>query len=149
MEGEVKPSEYRNTPEWDSWRMMKTRCNNPKDQAYKRYGGRGITVCERWDTFDKFLEDMGPRPTLEHSLDRKDNSKGYCKDNCRWSTKREQSNNRSDNHLITVNGLTLTITEWSRRIEVPKQTILSRIRMGWSHEDAITRPVAIHRPKHI
>jgi len=74
---------------------MKTRCENPACAAYARYGGRGITVCARWrDSFEAFLADVGPRPSPRHSIDRKDNDKGYEPGNCRWATPSEQNANQ-------------------------------------------------------
>lgn len=87
-----------NTPEYAAWRAMKHRCNNPNNQFYNRYGGRGITVCKQWnakDGFLKFLEDMGSRPSSAHTLDREENDKGYSPDNCRWVTWDVQSLNKT------------------------------------------------------
>jgi len=78
-----------------TWESMKCRCYNPNYVRFKNYGGRGITVCEEWkNNFEKFYEDMGDPPTLQHTLDRKNNDGGYSKENCKWSTKKEQANNR-------------------------------------------------------
>lgn len=83
--------------EWRVWQAMKRRCYNPRAQNYKYYGGRGITVCERWrDSFAAFSEDMGPRPTPKHTIDRKDNDGNYEPENCKWSTPIEQRANRRD-----------------------------------------------------
>lgn len=83
------------SPEYEAWHSMQQRCYNPNVRGFENYGGRGITVCERWrDSFGNFLADMGMRPSDEHSIDRKDNERGYGPDNCRWSTAKEQANNR-------------------------------------------------------
>lgn len=82
------------SPTYNTWRGMKLRCGNPNREDYKDYGGRGITVCDRWkNSFIAFLEDMGPRPP-GMTLDRKDVNGPYCKDNCKWATKEEQEANK-------------------------------------------------------
>jgi len=82
------------TQEYRSWLSMRRRCNDHKHPYYHNYGGRGITVCDRWERYSNFLKDMGRAPSPKHTLDRKENHLGYSKDNCRWATKKEQANNR-------------------------------------------------------
>ena len=82
------------TPEYIAWNDMRQRCNNSNNGCYQYYGGRGITVDSCWDTFQQFIDDMGPRPSSQHSLERVDNNLGYCPSNCVWATKPEQINNR-------------------------------------------------------
>jgi hypothetical protein len=81
---------------------MRQRCTNTHRADYKNWGGRGITFCKRWESFENFLEDMGKKPTSDHSLDRIDNMQNYCKENCRWSDSVDQNNNRRDNIKIEI-----------------------------------------------
>lgn len=100
------------TPEHRSWCSMITRCTNPNNPSYPRYGGRGITICKRWrHSFEAFLADMGPRPTLAHTLDRVDNSKGYSPKNCRWATAAQQVRNRRNTVFVTLNGRRVALAE--------------------------------------
>lgn len=134
--GDNKP-----TPEYRSWRAMRARCSNPKLKEYPHYGGRGITVCERWQSYENFLADMGRRPSLHHTIDRIDVHQGYFKENCRWSTAKEQQNNRSNNVLIMINGTTKTMSEWAQRYNIKKSTINKRIKRGWTPVDAVILPI--------
>jgi hypothetical protein len=120
---------------------MKERCHNPTCHAYPLYGGRGITVCERWrNSFDAFLEDMGERPA-GMSIDRIDNNKGYEPSNCRWATVIDQSNNRSTNRFLTIDGVSKTVTEWSRYVGKSNAVITERLKRGWSERDAVFEPL--------
>lgn len=128
-------------PGYGVWAQMIQRCRNPRHAAYHRYGGRGITVCERWLSFVAFLEDMGdPPPGL--SLDRIDNEKGYCKENCRWATDVEQAGNRRNVRLLTFDGRTLPARRWAAELGVEYLTLYARVfKHGWTVERALTEPV--------
>lgn len=129
------------TSEYEIWCGVVKRCTNTKCKAYNRYGGSGITVCERWSTFDTFYEDMGPRPTPKHSIDRIDNSKGYFPENCRWATDAQQRRNKSVNRSITAYGKTMIAADWEKVYGVPSKTISKRIReLNWAPEDAVSVP---------
>lgn len=109
------------------WMAMKERCRNKKCKGYKNYGSRGIKVCDRWlNSFENFYKDMGERPKGK-SLDRIDNNGNYTPENCRWATPIEQGNNMRKNRLLTYNGKTLTVTQWSRIIGINNRTIFDRI----------------------
>jgi len=131
--------------EYSSWKAMKSRCENPNDQAFSRYGGRGIVVCERWSkSFDAFVEDMGLRPegtTIDRFPDPNGN---YEPGNCRWATLEEQNANRPNipaDPVVTHDGLTLTLSEWSARNQISRDTIRTRInQLGWTPERAVSVP---------
>jgi hypothetical protein len=101
--------------EYKIWHGMRTRCKNPNAIGFANYGAAGIIVCERWDnSFNAFYEDMGPRPSKDHSVDRINNEGNYEPGNCRWATGVEQSNNTSRNVFITHEGKTMTTAEFAR-----------------------------------
>ena len=130
---------------YNCWRNMKARCQNPKNPKYPVYGGRGITVCESWQTFANFYADMGDCPA-KHSIDRIDNDGNYEPSNCRWATDGQQGSNKSTNTNLTFNGKTMTVSEWAREIGIHHTTILQRIyRSGWCVEKALTEPVHLGR----
>jgi hypothetical protein len=130
------------TPEFRIWGAMLERCQRPNHRYFHRYGGRGITVCDRWRySFQAFLDDMGERPSPQHSLNRIDNDGNYEPGNVRWALSTEQNRNRSDNHFVTFQGETLCLTDWARRVGIGKATLRRRIMAGWSVERALTEPV--------
>lgn len=117
------------TREYVAWQEMKKRCTNKELKAYKDYGGRGISVCEKWlNSFEEFYKDMGSRPSKYHSLDRIDNNGNYEPNNCRWATKIEQASNCRSNHWIEYNNEKHTIAQWSRIFETKPNTIIDRVR---------------------
>lgn len=130
------------TPEYEVWQKMRTRCLNPKSTHYEHYGGRGIRVCKRWSRFSNFIKDMGTRPTAKHQIDRINTNGDYKPSNCRWVTVREQMNNTRRNCHMTLRGETLTCAQWARRLNIEQHTLRHRVlRLGWSDEEALTRPV--------
>lgn len=130
------------TPEYGIWAGIIQRCCNPNSTAYANYGGRGIRVCERWMKFDAFQDDMGQRPSSEHSIDRIDVNGNYCPENCRWATSEEQCNNKRDTLRITINGETRSATQWANKTGIHPNSVYARIRRGQKPEDAVTNPVS-------
>lgn len=117
--------------EFEIWSGMQTRCYNSKAKAFKRYGGRGITICNRWkESFVNFLSDMGPRPSPIHSIERIDNDGNYEQGNCYWATREEQANNKGNNRHITINGVTKTIAQWSRDTGLSYNALWYRLQAG-------------------
>lgn len=119
-------------PEYDAWRQMKARCFNKKHSQFENYGGRGITVCKQWMRFQNFISDMGPRPSKHHSLDRIKNNLGYSPNNCRWTIDFVQNNNTRRNRVFRHDGLSLSVSQWARRLRIPVQTLFKRITLGRS-----------------
>ena len=114
------------TPTYQSWQMMRQRCLYPKHQRYHIYGGRGITICKRWDAFENFLADMGERPK-GCTLDRRDNNGNYEPSNCRWATMFEQHGNRTDNLMLSYEGRTQCIAHWARELGMTRSALRYRI----------------------
>lgn len=119
---------------------MLQRCRNSNGPAYKRYGGRGIFVCNEWVLFENFLADMGQRPSNDYTLERINNDGPYAPENCRWATYKEQANNRRSNRILTFNGYSKTIAEWGRELNVSERKIEQRLDRGWSVEEALMLP---------
>lgn len=126
------------TPEYKAWANLKDRCLNKNAHNYERYGGRGITVCARWDVFVNFL---APRPGLGYSIDRIDNNGPYCKENCRWATSRQQSVNKRSNSKLEYQGESMTIREWSERLGIPFHRLRWRKSKGLAASEILTTTV--------
>jgi AraC-like DNA-binding protein len=128
-----------NPKEYKAWKAMKSRCYSPAN-SHKTYQIKGITVCDRWkNSFENFLEDMGSKPSPQHSLDRIDNNLGYSKENCRWATDTIQAKNRGDFNIeINYNGETKILKDWAREFNIKYTTLYQRMyRNGLNFEQAI------------
>lgn len=123
-----------------TWRSMKERCYNPNHVAYSRYGGRGITVCERWHDMANFIRDNEALAKPGLTLDRKDNDLGYSPENCRWTTVREQMRNRSSTVWIEFQGRKQTLTDWATELGITHHGLTHRLK-NWPIEQALTHPV--------
>ena len=128
----------RHTPEYHAWCGMRSRCYNENDKSFYSYGARGIVVCDRWlESFENFFEDMGSRPD-HHSLDRIDNNGPYSPENCKWSTRDQQNNNKSNNRMISFKGETLTLSQWAKKIGITLAALSRRLEKGCPLEDALS-----------
>jgi len=136
------------TSEYRIWLTLRSRCNNPKATGFHRYGGRGIKCCSRWDSFKLFLKDMGPRPSKKHSIERRNNDKGYTPRNCYWGTSKQQSRNNSRNVKITYKGRTLVLQDWAEVLGIKHETLQHRIYAGWPIALAFTVKPPYHGRRH-
>ena len=126
------------------WRKMKDRCNNPNCSSYKNYGGRGIKVCEEWQTFEPFyIWAINNGYSEDLSIDRIDVDGNYEPSNCRWADSKTQGNNTRRNHYLTYKGETKTLTEWAEIIGINRNTLNERIKSKWTIESALETPVNI------
>jgi len=137
--------EANRTPENRAWAKMRKRCYDTKCLDYPNYGGRGIKVCDRWLEPDgrgymNFLEDMGRKPSTEHSIDRIDNEGNYEPENCRWATRIEQALNKRNTVFITAFGRTKTLFEFANEYGIGYRLLYDRLYKGWDTERAITEP---------
>lgn len=130
------------SPEYRAWRAARSRCSPNNKRHRKDYFERGITFDPAWNNVLVFLKDMGPRPANCTSIDRINNDLGYTKGNCRWATPKQQARNRRSTRFLTLNGITLSLPEWSEKIGIAADTIAHRMDShGWSIEEALTRPL--------
>lgn len=129
------------SPTYNVWAGIIQRCHNPKNKAYAYYGGRGITVCDRWRQYENFLADMGERPG-ELTLERRDNAKGYEPGNCYWATRKEQMRNTRWNKLVMYNGRTQCVSAWIEETGIPRGTMAYRLSQSLD-SFAISIPIPI------
>lgn len=129
-------------PEYKVWSSMKGRCYRKSTPSYAYYGARGVRVCKRWrESYEAFYEDMGPRPSPTHHIDRIDTNGHYAPGNCRWATPKENQRNRANVHLLTHNGKTQCISAWSEELGFERGVVLRRIcKLGWTVDEALSTP---------
>lgn len=127
------------TPTYTCWAMMKQRCCNPNAARYDDYGGRGISVCERWESFENFLADMGEKPD-GRTIERRDVNGNYEPSNCVWETPKAQARNRRNNRVVEFNGVSKCISEWSEELGIPYQRLYHRlVHAKWPVERALVK----------
>jgi hypothetical protein len=131
--------------EYNSWYAMKQRCFSPNTINYHNYGGKGITVCDRWLDFRNFIADMGDKPSSRHSLERIDSSGNYEPNNCRWASRLEQNRNTSRNVFVEYNGERVCVGELAARYNISNNILLKRVKRGWSMERALSSPTRIYK----
>lgn len=131
---------------YNSWAAMLVRCTNPNDPNYPDYGGRGITVCERWEVFDNFLSDMGERP-FGLTLHRIENDGNYEPGNCKWATNKEQGRSKRSNRIETVGGITDALVSLVEHFKCNYQLVNARLQNGWPVEAAFFAPKFTHHKK--
>lgn len=132
-----------NTPTHRSWINMRRRIFDSGHHNYPQYGGRGITICERWSDFANFYADMGDRPS-GHTLDRIDTNGPYSPENCRWAVPIVQQNNRRVTTMLTREGVTKSLREWCSITGIPRAILASRKKTGWSDKEVIETPYKPH-----
>lgn len=128
------------TKTYEAWAGLIQRCTNPKSLRFYNYGGRGIKVCKEWMSFEKFYKDMGEAP-IGMTIDRINNNGNYCKENCRWTTNKEQSRNKRSNRLISMNGKTQLVISWAEELGINANTIRTRLYKGWNPIKALKEPL--------
>jgi hypothetical protein len=130
----------RNRRTYSCWKHMLYRCTDPTHKSFEDYGGRGITVCARWQVFENFFADMGEMPP-GLSLERKNNNRGYCKSNCKWASTKTQNRNKRDTRLVTFRGRAQCCSDWAREYGIKVQTFHTRLYNGWTFKQALLTPV--------
>jgi hypothetical protein len=140
MSGHARHGQH-GTPLYGRWHGMRQRTSNPRHRYYSNYGGRGITVCDRWNSFENFAADMGPTFSPELELDRIDNDGPYSPENCRWATRRQQQRNRRGNRILTLAGRSQSVADWADELGVKANTLHARLYKGWPVERVLTEGV--------
>lgn len=134
---------------WNIWRNIKGRCQYPSHPSFKYYGGKGVTVCNRWLKYVNFKEDMWASyethikryGEIETSIGRKDNNKGYSPSNCGWETREQQSRNTTKTRFLELNGVKKPLVEWSEKLGIKRATLYARLdKLNWSEEKTLTTP---------
>lgn len=134
-----KKHEDTGSKEYTAWNNIKSRCFRKTNKHYRNYGGRGITVCDRWlNSYSNFISDVGRAPSDKHSLDRINNNGNYEPGNVKWSTIKDQSNNKRTSKLISYNGETMTVSRWANKLSLNYKTLWDRINNGWTIDRAFT-----------
>lgn len=123
---------------------MHQRCYDPKNDHFKHYGGRGIVICDDWFFFENFLDDMGSKPTSQHTIERNDVHGNYEVANCRWATRKEQGRNLQRSVYVEYQGERHLLLDVTQKLGLNRNVVYQRLKLGWSLEDALTTPV---RPK--
>ena len=142
----MKTHGQKGTKLYNTWRGMRNRTRNKSHRQYKDYGGRGIKVCDEWNSFENFYKwamENGYKEGL--SIDRINNDKDYCPENCKFSTRIEQANNKRNNHILTFCGKSQNLEQWSKEKGLTRGTIYSRLRKGWSVEKTLGTPMLRRR----
>ena len=129
------------------WKNMIGRCSCESNTAYGYYGGRGITVCERWLVYENFRDDMGERPSPNHSVDRINNNGAYSPENCRWATREQQGRNKRNNIMVAIGTEVACIAEWCDRLHLNRDTVYMRLHIGWTPMQAILAPPNTQRKR--
>ena len=124
-------------PLYNSWYAMKRRCNNTSWKQYKDYGGRGITYAKAWESYESFAIDMFPTWKLGLTLDRMDNNGNYYKENCKWSSNKEQNSNKRSNHILEYKGRKMTMPQWAEYFGMNFGTLRSRFYRGMNLEEIL------------
>lgn len=127
--------------EYNIWKCMHQRCDNPKNPSHRHYGGRNIKICTEWGSFEVFFADMGMRPSPQHTVGRLDNDGPYCKENCEWQLPHIQSRNTRRTRWVTIDGVKLCLKDGAAALGIPYGRVMTRVRRGWPIDLALSAPL--------